>query len=228
MDLNIDLWMEKYLEKLKGLFGSRLEFVGLQGSYGRGEATEESDIDVVVILDHAAPKDLAAYSNMLDTLPYRRKMCGFISGHEELENWERSDLFQFYYDTTPILGNMDFLKENISREDIRRAVRIGACNLYHMCGHNMIHEKSPEILKGLYKSSVFTVQAIFYLQTGTYIKKKTDLLSLLQSQEQQILKIAMDIKKKPELAYAEFETLSDQLFRWSSQLMRADSVKLTK
>ncbi len=108
MQVNIDTWIQQYLSKLKSLFGSRLAFVGLQGSYGRAEATDSSDIDVVVILDHAEPKDLKAYSSMLDSLPNRDKICGFISGLQELKNWERSDLFQFYCDTTPILGNIDF------------------------------------------------------------------------------------------------------------------------
>jgi len=104
MDFNIDTWMKVYLGKLKSLFGSHLLFVGLQGNYGRGEATVNSDIDVVVILNHATPEDLKEYSVMLDTLPNREKVCGFISGHQELINWERSDLFQFYHDTNPIFG----------------------------------------------------------------------------------------------------------------------------
>ena len=66
MQVNIDTWIQQYLSKLKSLFGSRLAFVGLQGSYGRGEATDNSDIDVVVILDHAEPED--AYFGRIRTL----------------------------------------------------------------------------------------------------------------------------------------------------------------
>jgi len=207
------------LKKLTNLFDTRLVFVGLQGSYGREEASESSDIDMVVILDHAGPADLTAYGAMLDSLPLRDKMCGFISGVEELKNWERSDLFQFYYDTTPIFGSIDFLKDKISTEDVRRAVRIGACNLYHMCGHNMVHEKSPEILKDLYKSAVFTVQEVSYLQTEIYQKKKTELLPVLQPSEREILEIAMELKQQPNLAKEEFNRLSGQLFRWTSYLI---------
>lgn len=218
MQININFWVQEYLSKLKSLFGSRLVFVGLQGSYGRGEATDDSDIDVVVILDHTEPEDLKAYGEMLNSLPYRNKVCGFISGMEELKNWERSDLFQFYYDTTPILGSIDFLKEEISKEDIRRAIRIGACNLYHMCGHNLVHERSPEILKGLYKSAVFTVQAVAYLQTGTYQKEKADLLPALQQPEREILETAISLKQQ-NMAQDDFDRLSGQLFRWGSHLI---------
>lgn len=63
-------------------FENRIWFVGLQGSYARGEATESSDIDVVVILDELAANDIYKYSEMLDTLPYRERICGFLSGKE--------------------------------------------------------------------------------------------------------------------------------------------------
>ncbi len=219
MDFEIDVWMRKYFNALKSLFGSRLLFVGLQGSYGRGEPTDSSDIDVVVILDHATPEDLKAYSAMLDTLPNREKVCGFISGRQELMNWERSDLFQFYHDTTPVLGSIDFLLPRISKEDICRAIRIGACNIYHMCGHNMVHEKDTEILKALYKSATFTVQAIYYDQTETYIKQKTELIPVLQPQEREILQAGITLKKQPILEQAEFERLSELLFNWAAGLI---------
>nr|WP_295975059.1 nucleotidyltransferase domain-containing protein [uncultured Bacillus sp.] len=219
MKVDIDTWMKEYFGKLKNLFGSRLEFVGLQGSYGRGEATDDSDIDVVVILNHADAEDLKAYGTMLDSLPNREKVCGFISSLQKLKHWEHSDLFQFYYDTTPIFGSIDFLQELIGKEDVRRAIRIGACNLYHMCGHNMVHERDGELLKALYKSATFTVQAISYLQTGTYRKRKTELLPVLRQPEREILETAIAMKQQVDLAQAEFDRLSKQLFRWASDLI---------
>ena len=49
--IDVKIWMDKFLLKLDETFGERVRFAGLQGSYGRGEATEKSDIDTVVILD---------------------------------------------------------------------------------------------------------------------------------------------------------------------------------
>ena len=37
--------------KCQARFGPRLLYLGLSGSYARGEATEESDIDIHLILD---------------------------------------------------------------------------------------------------------------------------------------------------------------------------------
>ena len=47
--IEIITWMNIFLERLSETFGERVWFVGLQGSYGCGEATEASDIDMVVI-----------------------------------------------------------------------------------------------------------------------------------------------------------------------------------
>ncbi|MEL7567058.1 MAG: nucleotidyltransferase domain-containing protein [Dehalobacterium sp.] len=212
MDFDINTWIKGYLDELKALFGSRLLFAGLQGSYGRGEATDSSDIDVVVILDQTTLEDLKAYGAMLDILPNRDKVCGFISGRQELLNWERSDLFQFYHDTTPLFNSIDFLLPLIDKEDIRRAIRIGACNMYHMCGHNMVHEKDAEILKTLYKSAAFTVQAVYYDQTGTYIKQKAELIPVLQPQEREILQTGITLKRQPNMVCAEFERLSGEFY----------------
>ena len=77
----------------------------------------------------------------------RALMCGFFSGKKELLNWEASDLFQFYYDTTAVKGSLDDLLVLIDQTTIDRAIKMGACNIYHGCVHNMLHEKSKDILK---------------------------------------------------------------------------------
>ena len=48
--MDITAWMQNFLQKLNKTFAKRVWFVGLQGSFARGEATETSDIDAVVIL----------------------------------------------------------------------------------------------------------------------------------------------------------------------------------
>ena len=37
--VEIHSWMETFLEKVRHMFGGRIWFLGLQGSYSRGEAT---------------------------------------------------------------------------------------------------------------------------------------------------------------------------------------------
>ena len=56
--INITAWMKAFLQTLNETFANRVWFVGLQGSYGRGEATETSDVDIVVILDELSATDI--------------------------------------------------------------------------------------------------------------------------------------------------------------------------
>ena len=142
--IDINSWINEFLTKLNNAFANRVWFVGLQGSYGRGEATETSDIDMVVILDEFNTTDIQTYNEMLDTMPHRALICGFISGKEEIMNWEPSDLFQFYYDTTPLKGSLDDLLSVIDENAVKKAIKTGACNIFHGCVHNMLYEKSED------------------------------------------------------------------------------------
>ena len=212
--VNIDVWIDSFTHKLKSFFENRIVFIGLQGSYGRGEASRTSDIDIVVILDKLQTSDIQIYNDILDTMPHRELICGFISGKAELLNWEPSDLFQFYYDTTPIVGSIDYLLPLIDDTAVARAVKIGACNIYHGCVHNMLHEKSEDILKGLYKAATFVVQAIVYKQTKRYIKSKEELLAVAELPEQAIIDNFLRFKSCESV---DFDTASQSLFGWAKR-----------
>ena len=67
--VEIESWMNELAEQLTRTFGARLLFLGLQGSYGRGEATEQSDIDVVTVLDTVHRTDLDTYRTVVRALP---------------------------------------------------------------------------------------------------------------------------------------------------------------
>ena len=216
MDFSIEQWMQGYLRTVENAFGSRVWFVGLQGSFGRGEATSKSDIDAVLILDRVFPDDLRTYGRVLDALPNRDMVCGFFSGKEELEHWDKADLFQFCNDTTAIRGSLAPLMQTIGEQDVRRAIHTGACNVYHACVHNAIHEKSGELLKELYKTAAFTLQAIAYLQTGVFVRRQEALAAFLQPEEQEILVQRLRLKNAP-ITEADFEALSALLMRWASK-----------
>ena len=212
--VDIKSWLEEFLQKLNETFKSRVWFVGLQGSYGRGEATETSDIDVVVILNEFTVADIQAYNQLLDTLPHRELICGFVSGKDEILNWEPADLFQFYHDTTPIKGSLDELLPKIDSVAVDRAIKIGACNIYHGCVHNMLHTKNDDILKGLYKAASFVVQAIVFKQTGDYIKHQNQLLQAALLEEKVVIETFLKYKN---CETVDFNSASEILFEWSKK-----------
>ena len=215
--IDINGWMHVFLQKLNELFANRVWFVGLQGSYGRCEATEASDIDVVVIMDELSASDIQSYNDMLDTLPHRELICGFLSGRDEILHWEPSELFQFYHDTTAIKGSLDDLLPLIDNATIDRAIKMGVCNIYHGCIHNMLHEKSEQILKGLYKAASFVVQAIVFKQTGNYIKHQSQLLQVASADERLITSIFLKYKNEGAI---DFNEASRMLFEWSKKRMK--------
>lgn len=212
--IEIHDWLNDFLKALNDTFAERVWFVGLQGSYGRGEATETSDIDLVVILDELGVADIQAYHAMLDTLPHRELICGFLSGKNELLHWEPSDLFQFYYDTKPIKGSLDALLPLLDSEAVNRAIKIGACNIFHGCVHNMLYEKSEDILKGLYKAASFVVQAIVFKQTGAYVIHQKDLLSVVSEDALAIVEGFLRMKNGDAI---DFVSMSETLFAWAKK-----------
>lgn len=212
--IDISAWMQNFVRILDETFGQRVWFVGLQGSYAREEATETSDIDTVVILDDLTPEDIRTYHEMLDTMESRELICGFLSGKEEILKWEPSDLFQFCRDTRSIRGSLDELLRKVDASAVARAIRIGACNIYHGCVHNMLYENSEEILKGLYKSASFVVQAIVFCQTGKYVTHQKELLKIAQPEEQVITAAFLELKNG---GTVDFQRLSEILFFWAKK-----------
>ena len=212
--IDITAWMQSFLQALNETFKNRVWFVGLQGSYGRGEATNTSDIDVVVILDELSAMDIQTYNTMLNTLAHRKLVCGFLSGKNEIMNWETSDLFQFCNDTKPIKGTLDEILAVVDEDAVNRAIKIGACNIFHGCVHNMLHEKSEDILRGLYKSASFVVQAIAYKQTTNYISNQNDLIQVVSTDERAIVENFLSIKNGSAI---DFNLLSETLFTWAKK-----------
>ena len=212
--MDINLWIKLFTEKLKETFRERIWFMGLQGSYAREEATENSDIDVVVILDEITKGDISKYGRMLDEMPEREKICGFLSGKREILNWEPSDLFQFCLDTIPFIGTLEEVFSKVDEEAIDRAIKSGAGNIYHGCVHNMLHEKSNEILKGLLKTAGFVLQASVYRKTGEYVRHLKDLILKAEEDDCEIAKTYLEMKRTGKI---DFEVGSAKLFEWSKK-----------
>ena len=82
--LNAKRYLEDLTAVLREKFGERLVYVGLQGSYLRGEATEESDIDIMVVVEDLQVEDLAEYRAAIEGLECPEKSCGFLCGKEDL------------------------------------------------------------------------------------------------------------------------------------------------
>ena len=208
--MDISIFMESFKDNLLALFGDSLLFIGLQGSYGRGEAKETSDIDPVIILQQCGKGEILKYRTYIDTLPEKDILCGFVSSIDELRAWESADRAQLVLDTRPLYGNIEGLCPPITGDDIRRAVQQGACAIYHASSHSILHARNWSILPELYKSARFTIRMKHYLQTGVYVSAFRELTAVVDEEERTILEAQNPIT----------EDDAFMLLEWASKTMR--------
>jgi len=213
--INADKWMRELTDKLKDRFSDRLLFTGLQGSYRRGEANKDSDIDAVVILDTLSFGDLTAYREIIITMPDNDKACGFISGKQELLNWPKHELLQFKQDTRSYYSELDELLPAIEHKDVVESVKISASGLYHLCCHGAVHSPSDTgAIRNLYKNALFILLAVCYLRRGFFAHTKKELLLLLEGDEKKILEINIGWDKYSADAANNADAYYALMFRW--------------
>lgn len=207
-------WFENFRQLMLDTFKERVVFIGIQGSHGRDEATESSDIDVVVILDKFTYDDLNTYKNTISSLPKRDKICGFLSGKKEISNWMASELFQFYHDTKALYGDLSWLSGKIRKDDAWRSCKSDACNIYHGCIHNYLHERDSQILRSLYKEAAFALQAKYYYKKGEYIRRIHELNDFVTGDDKTILDNFYNKTYE-----TDFDKASQQLMEWSADII---------
>ncbi|EGB13668.1 DNA polymerase beta domain protein region [Pseudodesulfovibrio mercurii] len=214
-------WMADVLPRLQEAFGPRLRYLGLQGSYRRGEATETSDIDLVVLLDTVALDDLDVYRTIVHAMPEGRKACGFLCGVREFAAWPPHELFSFAKDTTDHFGRLEDFLPPVTREDVRYGARIGASTLLHLLTHSYLYadaEARPAILKEACKSAFFLMLVVHYLDSGRFCASKRELLAELDGVDQEIIEAGLDLSAPP-ADRSEKERYA-LLLNWCREVMR--------
>ncbi len=220
MNFGIENWFNQFIQKCTAAFSDRLCLIGLQGSYGRGEATADSDIDMVVILDTLDTNDLKIYREIVSSMPESEKACGFCCGKQELLHWPRYDLFQLLHDTHVLYGSVAGLFPPLRPQDVQDAIRIGAANLYHAACHSYLYNKAPAAsLASLYKGTFFILQALHFYRTQQYISRKQELLPLLSGADADILALCINRHKTACYSPAETEAAYQKLIAWCSGLL---------
>ena len=111
------------------------------------------------------------------------------------------------------MGSLDELLSRIDAAAVNRAIKIGACNIFHGCVHNMLYEKSEDILRGLYKAASFVLQAICFRQTGRYFRRQSDLLTQVSPQDRAIAETFIHLKNG---GAVDFVPMSEALFAWAA------------
>ena len=215
---DVDAYLHELSEKLRAQFSGRLAYIGLQGSYLRGEATEDSDLDIVVLIDGLSPADLASYREIISGMDGFALSCGFICGTDEMKSWNRIEACQLIHTTKDIYGCLqDYLPE-WTMEDEKSFVKLSLGNLYHELGHRYVHggvEKSRQKLPRTRKALFFILQNLHYVETGIFCTTAEELMRHLQGEDQAVFALVQQMREE-----YNFEQAFAQIFRWCARAMQ--------
>ena len=211
--IDAEQYIRHLIALLQNRFKERLLYVGLQGSYLRGEATGSSDIDIMVVIDGLGIAELAAYRNIIESLPHTDKSCGFICGKSELANWNPLEICHLLHTTRDYFGSLSGLVPPYTRQDIRSFVKLSVNNMYHELCHRYIHgsaEDNAALLPGTYKGVFFILQNLYYLNHGRYIATKAEMLKNTSGKDHAILQRTLDLNNGIKYSFPDsFELLFD-------------------
>lgn len=210
--MDIDAWMNDLIDQLKTEFKERLVLVGLQGSRARGEQREDSDIDVVVVIEDLNANDLASYRSIVQRMPHAELACGFIGSPDVLAAWPRYDVFNLANDTDIRYGSFDFMDTEFTAGEAKLAADACASEIYHALCHTAVFEPNmlPDLLQGCLKSVFFGIRAKHFAQTGEFVNSRAQLLNLANSDEKKLLQ-AYDVNVQ-----MDDQELARRLFQWSN------------
>lgn len=211
----IEEYINSLTTELKAYFKDRLLYLGLQGSYLRGEATENSDIDIMVILENMSVSDLEDYRKILIKVGNYDNSCGFICGREEMQHWNPLEVCQLLHTTKDYYGKLADYMPFYTVEDERNYVKLSLGNLFHELCHRYIHadrERNISAFPYTCKSTFFILQNMHYLNSGHFLPTKQELLEALQDQEdREVLALGMALKNGGDY---DFDGAFSILFQW--------------
>lgn len=226
MKFDISEYCQRLKEAMLSEFGEKVCYIGLQGSYLRGEATENSDIDIMVILETLTMKDMDTYRSIIEKLGDFEKSCGFICSRIDMMNWNPLEACQLKYTTKDLYGVLeDFLPE-WSMEDEVNYVKLSLNNLYHALCHSYIHGSREGLEENLlfhYKSAFFILQNTYFLETcrsgmenAEFILPKAVLAAKLQGEDKAVLETAILLINGGQI---DFEEHFELLLHWCQSKM---------
>ena len=204
--------------RLRAAFGERLIYLGLQGSYARGEADEQSDLDVMCVLEGLTASDLDAYRQIILQLPWAEKACGFICGREELAAWNPLEIACLLRSTQDWVGSLKALVPESTREDLRRYVQLSAGNLYHELCHRRIYRgaaRSVEALPRCGKTALYILQALALLETGSFPRTMAELTTLPNALDAQVAARVPELRRGDAPREQDFSLMLD----WCRQVL---------
>lgn len=221
----VNAWLAEFVDRLQQTFGDRLVFVGHHGSWARGEAEGESDIDTLVVLDRIESEELAAYRSVIDRMPQGGQAAsGLLCSVPEMQARPRSELLQYFYGCKVLHGSLDGIVAPPTPADLIEDVRRKASNNLLDSRHYLLYPhdltKKVHALFYPYKECVYALQAWVLAESGRFLARKEELLgALTEADDKLVVTVARDWRKMREDREAQPRYYIELLERWSRRML---------
>ena len=219
--VDINEYTKRLTTKLKTKFGDRILYIGLQGSYLRGEATPDSDIDIMLVFDEVHAEDLNSYRRILSDLGEYERACGFVCGKDELLNWFPEEICHVLHTPSDIYGKLSDIVPNYSQKDVADYIKMSVGNLYHMLCHRRIHselDKNVNKLPLAKRDIFFILQNLYYLEDNNFIEKKSEVASIVKGIDLQVWECFSE-----DVTYENMDQKLDLLLDWCRDVLKRTS-----
>ena len=217
---NITQYIEDMIADLRTSFGARLLYVGLQGSYLRGEAKEGSDLDLMVVIDALTKDDLDLYRACLENRGDEIPSCGFLCGREELSAWNPMEILHVLHSTKDLLGTLAPLLPAVTMEDHRHFVQLSAGNLYHALCHRYVHggEEGRAVSLGSHEKELyFLLSDLHYLRTADFPPTRNALYEVLPPCDRAVWDAVKEARDDPD--GCEYDAAFARVFAWCQSVL---------
>lgn len=214
--VHIETYTEKLLKHLKDRFGERLVYLGLQGSYLRNEAHENSDIDIMAVIDGITVEDLKRYRETLVDVGDYEKSCGFLCGRDELAAWNPLEACHLVHTTKDLYGTLSEYLPEYTVEDEKNFIKVSVGNLYHELCHRYLYasrEKNVARLPAACKQVFYILQNLCFLETGVFHNSKAELLCYLEGQDREVFVLSQQLQEATEFEF-DFDAALSLLLTW--------------
>ena len=121
-------------DELVASLGAKLRCLLWHGSWARGEQTETSDHDMIVVV---TALDDELILRVREVFADRPGWSTYIKSEEELRQYPITGRLQFHFGLIRLYG--EFEAPPLSREDLAEDIRLLAVSIQHECRYRVIH-----------------------------------------------------------------------------------------
>lgn len=194
----VDKWLTDFTTKLKQAFGERLVWVGHHGSWARGEARPESDIDTMVVLDKVESDDITAFRNIVSSMQDAQSLAsGLLLSLPELRCTPRFYTVQYFHGRKELYGSIDGIIEPPRAQDLIGDIELKVSDNLLAARHYLLfpHDPAKVVLKLKYhfKNCFYALESFILLTQKKFIPTKNEILAFLDDPEdKEVIRVARD------------------------------------